>query len=92
MHLHLPGAGAAAHADILDRTADPGVFMALEMGQRDDDIRIHQRPADLGLFNIVAPLDGNGNLIVALQAVGDQDMAACGILRKAVLVSGFDML
>ena len=72
--------------------ADPGVFMALEMGQRDDDIRIHQRPADLGLFNIVAPLDGNGNLIVALQAVGNQDMAAGGIRRKAVLVSGFDML
>ena len=43
-------------------------------------------------FILSAPLDGNGNLIVALQAVGDQDMAAGGIRRKAVLVSGFDML
>ena len=65
MHLHLARAGAATHADVFDRAAEAGRFMPLEVGQRDDDIRVHQRSADLGRFDIFT-VYGDLNIVRAL--------------------------
>ena len=52
--LHLTGAAAAAHADIFQAAAEAGLFMSLEMGQRDEHIGVHNGTADLGVLHILA--------------------------------------
>ena len=90
--LHLAGPGAAAHADVLQGAAHAGLLVALEVGQGDEHVRVHHRTADLGGLHILPALHGNLHLVVALQAVGDQDVAAGGVGGEAVDISRFDVV
>ena len=92
VHIPLALVGAAAHAQILQRTAEARLLVTLEVVQGDDDVGIHDGTADHGVFHILAALDGDGHLVGALQAVTDDHMAAGGIGGEAVEVSGLDVI
>ena len=49
--------------------------MPLEVAEGDDDIGVHDRAADLGLFD-KGQIHGDEGLIRALETVGNDDMAA----------------
>ena len=66
--------------------------MALEVVQGNDDVCIHDSSADLGFLHIFAAGDADEDLICALQAVGNDHMAAGGVGHEAVLVGGFQMI
>ena len=66
--------------------------MALKVGEADHDIGIHERLTDLCLAHILTALDRDERLVGTLEAVGDDDLAACGVRGKAVLVGGVDVL
>ena len=92
MLLHLAGATAAAHAQVLHGTAKAGLLMTLKVGEADHDIGIHERLTDLGLVHVLAALDRDKRLVGALEAVGDDDLATRSIRGKAVLVGGINVL
>ena len=92
MLLHLAGAAAASHAQVLHGTAKASLLMTLKVREADHDIGIHERLTDLGLVHVLAALDRNERLVGALEAVGDDDLAARGIRGKAVLIGGIDVL
>ena len=76
MLLHLARSAAAAHADVLERPAEAGLVVPLEMGERDKDIRVHDRAADLGILHMDAARHGHLHVVGPLEAVGDDDLAA----------------
>ena len=76
MLLHLAGPGAAAHADVLDGTPKAGRLVALEVGQADEHIRVHDGTADLGGLAVFAARHRHLHLIGAAQAVGDEHLTA----------------
>ena len=82
--LHFSGPASAAHAQIFDRTAEAGHFMSLEVIEGDDDIRVIQGTADISLFAVFTAGNGNGDVIGFLQAIADDDIAACGDAVEAV--------
>ena len=84
MHVPLALIGAAAHAQVLQRATEACLLMALEVVQGDDDIRIHNGPADFRLLHHRAPRHRHSYIIGALQAVGNDHMAAGGVGSKAV--------
>ena len=84
MLMHLAGPGAAAHADILAGAAETGGFMALEMGEGDQDIRVHDGAADEGGLAELAVGHGNLHIVRAPETVGDDDMATGGDGVEAV--------
>ena len=90
--LHLTRTGAAAHADVFQAAAEARLLVAFEMGQGDEHIGVHHRPADLGLLHILAALHGDGHLVIALQTVGNNDMAAGGIGGKTVDIGRFHVI
>ena len=92
MLLHLAGAAAAAHAQVLHGAAKASLLMALKMGEADHDIGIHERLADLGLVHVLAALDRDERLVGALEAVGDNDLTARGVRGKTVLIGSVDVL
>jgi hypothetical protein len=57
-----------AHADIFDRSAKAGFFVAFEVSQRNKDIRIHDGAADIGFLAIDAIMNRNGNVIGAFES------------------------
>ena len=74
----------AAHADILQRTAEAGSLVTLEMVQGDENVGIHYGTADLGFLHVLATHYGDSNIVSALQAVGNNDLAAGGVGGEAV--------
>ena len=86
MLLHLARAGAAAHADVLDRAAEAGGLVALEVGQADEDIGIHDGAADLGGLAVFAVGDRDFHFIRAAQTVADQNLAARGHGPEAIFL------
>ena len=82
--LHFARAAAAAHTNVLQSAAEPRRFMALEVVQGDKHIRVHYRPADLGIAHIFAARHRHLHLIVTLDAVGNNDLAPGGHRVKAV--------
>ena len=76
--LHFSGPAAAAHADVLQRAAEARLLVALEMAQGDEHVGVHHGPADPGLLHIFAAAHRHLRLVVALEAVGDDDLAAGG--------------
>lgn len=92
MLLHLAGTAAASHARVLHGAAKTGLLMTLKVGEADHDIGIHERLTDLGLVHVLAALDRDERLVGALEAIGDDDLAARGIRGKAVLVGGVNVL
>ena len=92
MLLHLAGAAAAAHAQVLHGAAKAGLLMAFKVREADHNIGIHECPTDLGLAHVLAALDRDERLVGTLEAVGDDDLATRGIRGKAVLIGGIDVL
>ena len=92
MLFHLSGAAAAAHADILDGAAEARHFMALEVGETDHDVGVHQRAPDFRLFHILTVLYRHLDFVGAAQAVGDDDLAARGDGVEAVQVRAVHVL
>lgn len=76
MLFHLAGAAATAHADILDGTAEARHFMAFEVSQADENIGVHDNPADFRFFDVFAVLDRHFDFIGSSQAVADDDLTA----------------
>ena len=66
MLLGFSGTGTAAHANVFDGAAESGHLMALEMGQADEDICIHDSTSDLGCFYIFTAFYRNFDIIGAL--------------------------
>ena len=92
MLLHLARAAAAAHADILERSAEAGHFMPFEMRKADEDIRIHDGAADFRGLHIFAVLDGDIHFIRSAQTVADDDLAARRDGIEAVEIRAVHML
>ena len=90
--LHLAGAAAAAHADVLETSAEARRLVTLEVRQGDEDVGVHHGAADLGVFDILAALDRHLHLVVALQAVGDDDLAARRHRAEAVEIGGIHVV
>ena len=90
--LHLAGAGAAAHADVLDGTAEAGGLVALEVAQADEDVGVHDGAADLSGLAVFAVRHRHLHLIGAAQAVGDDDLTAGGHGPEAVQLGAGQML
>ena len=76
--LHLTGAAAAAHADVLQTAAEARCLVSLEVGQGDEHIRVHDGAPDLGVLHILAAGHRHLHLVAALQAVGNNDLTAGG--------------
>ena len=74
--VHLSGAGAAAHADVLHGAAEARALVALEVREADHDVGVHEGAADLCRLDVLAALDGNLDLVEALDTVGDDGVAA----------------
>ena len=62
----LSGAGATAHTDVLDCSAETGHLMTFEVGQADEDIGIHDSASDLCRFYILTADNRNINVIGSL--------------------------
>ena len=92
VHFHLSGAGAAAHADILERSAEAGSLMALEMREGDEIIGVHDGASDFGLLDVIAALHRDERLVCALESVCDDDMAAGGEGVIPVHISGIEVV
>ena len=84
MLFHLAGTAAAAHADVLQGTAEARLLMALEVGQGHKHIRIHDGASDLGLLHQLTAGHRHIHLVVSLQPVGNDDLTAGGHGVKAV--------
>ena len=92
MLLHLAGAAAATHTQVLHGAAKTGLLMALKVRKADHDVGVHECLADLGLAYVLAALDRDERLVGTLEAVGDDNLATRGIRGKAILISGVDVL
>ena len=90
--LHLAGAAAASHAEVLHAAAKTRLLVTLEMRKRDHDIGVHQGVADLGLLHVLPVFHRDERLVGALEAIGDDDLAAGGIGREPILVRAIDVL
>jgi hypothetical protein len=90
--IHLAGAAAAAHADVLQRAAEARGLVALEVGQADEHVRVHDGAADVGLLHELAVRHGHVHLVGAAQAVADEDLAAGGHGVEAVEVGAVHVL
>ena len=66
--------------------------MALEVGQGDEHIGIHDGAADLGGLHILAARHRHLHLVVALQTIGDEDLTAGGHGVEAVEHSAVQMI
>ncbi len=82
--LHLSGPAPAAHSDILDGTAESGLLVALEVGERDEDIRVHDGGAYQGRFAVFPVPNRDLDLVRPPEAVGDDDVTAGGDRVKSV--------
>ena len=91
VHGHFARARGAAHGEVLDRAAHAGQLVALEMVQRDDHVRVGDGAADLRGLEVDAVRDGEFDLVVALQAVADDHVAARGERAESVEVGGLEV-
>ena len=66
--------------------------MALEVGQADEHIRVHHRPADFCFFYVLSPVHRHTHIIGTLQAIANQNGAPHGQGRKPVLPGALQML
>ena len=90
--LHLARAGAAAHADVLERTAETGGLVALEVGQADEHVRIHDGAANFCGLAVFAVGHRHFHLIRAAQPVTDDHLTAGGHGPEAVQLGAGEVL
>src|SRR5450830_1305221 len=91
VHLHLPAPRTTAHADILERAAEAGLLMPLEVRERDNDVGVGNCSADLGSLATLE-MDGNLAVVRALETVGDDDVRPDGDTVEAVLLGRLQMI
>ena len=84
MLLHLAGPAAAAHTQVFNRTAKACHFMPLEMCQTDDNISVHNGPANFSLLHILAIFHRHFHIVSPLETVTDDNLTARGQRIKAV--------
>ena len=89
--LHLAGARTATHADVLDGPAEAGHLMPLEVGQRNEDVGVHDRASDLRFAHQFAVGHRNCDVVSPFQPVADDHVAAGRIRSEAVEVGGLDV-
>ncbi len=92
MLLHFACAGAAAHADVFQRAAKTSRLVALEVVERHEDIRVHDRLTNLRLFDVLGARQRNELFVEPLEPVGDDDLAAGGGHGKSVFCGGVEVL
>ena len=92
MHFHLAGPGAAAHTDVFQGAAETGQLVAFEMIHGKEDIRVHNSPSDLCLFDVFTSFYRDIYVVGSFQTIGDQHMTAGIVGIKAVLVCTFDVI
>ena len=92
MLFHLAGAAAAAHADVLERAAEACGLVAFEMREADEDVGVHDGAADLRRLDVLAAAHGHFDVVRALEAVGDDDLAARRNRVEAVEVRAVHVL
>ena len=92
VHLLLAGARAAAHADVLERTAEARGHVPLGVRERDEDVGVHDGAADLRRAQILAAADGHEVVILALEPVGNDALSARGHGRIAVKHGAVEMV
>ena len=78
MYLHFPRAGTAAHSDIFQSPSKTGGFVALEVAQGDENVRIHNGASYFGFLYIFAAFHGDQFFIRPLQPVCNYHMTARG--------------
>ena len=80
----LARAGAAAHTDVLERSAKARLLMSLEVRKAYEHIRVHNRSADFRVLDVLASDNGNLDIVGAFKSVADDDRAPDGERREAV--------
>ena len=92
MLLHFAGSGTAAHSDVLQSTAKACCLMPLEVRQRNKNICIHHRTANVSFLAIFTISHRNQNIIRTLQTVSDDNLTSGCNGIKAVDVRAVHML
>ena len=76
----------------MQRAADAGHLVALEVRERDDHVGVYERAADVRLLHVLAVGERDGHVVRALESVGDDDVAARGEGGESILVGDVDMV
>ena len=82
--LHLSSSGAAAHADVLQRSSETCGLMALEVGEGNEDVCIHDGLADLCIFHIFSTHYRYFHIVVTLKSICNDYMGSCGERAEAI--------
>ena len=91
VHFEFAGHSAAAHAEVLNCSANSRRFVSLEMRQRNEDVSVNNRRADFGSGTVLA-VDGDFPIIQTLQAVADYHLTASGKRIEPVDHGGLKMV
>ena len=83
---------AAAHADILDGAAEAGHFVAFEVSEADEDVRVHYCAAYLCRLHVFTAFHFDLHVIGALEAVSDYYRTAGRQGCEAVFPGAVEML
>ena len=86
VQFQLAADAGATHAEVLQRTAESGLFVSFEMGHRDDNVCVGDGRADFRCFAVFA-VDFDFPVVDAFQSVGNDDLTLCGDRVVAVLHS-----
>ena len=65
--------------------------MAFEMGQRDENVGVHDGASDLGLLDIFSVRNRNGNIIGSFQPVANDHMTAGRVRCESISIGGFNV-
>ncbi len=90
--LHLAPAASAAHAQVFHRAAKAGLLVSLEVAQGKNYVGLHNGLADFGGLNVLRSGYRNLHIVVAPQAVADDNLTAGAQGREAVLKGGVQVL
>ena len=83
MLLHLAPAASAAHAQVFHRAAKAGLLVSLEVAQGKNYVGLHNGLADFGGLNVLRPGYRDLHIVVAPQAVADDNHAGEKPFSKA---------
>ena len=89
---HLAGAAAGSHTEVFHRTAKARELMSLKVCKADDDVGVHDGAADLCRLADLSVLDGNLNVVRALETIADDDLTARRRRIEAVEIRAVHML